>query len=294
MRPDVILTREIPPLPPRGDDSHKGDVGRIVIIGGCCDDLLMVGAPAMAASAALRGGAGLVQMFVPEPIRAAAATLAPCATARTLPAESVPILEAIRDYKADVVVVGPGLGRSLAPSVIVELLTYYPGAMVVDADALNLLAEVGPCDIPDPHRVVLTPHPGEMQRLLAAGGRSVDADHSPSARREAACALVATYGCTVVLKGRGTVVTNGDRLYVNETGNSGMATAGMGDVLTGLIAALIGQRMVPLEAAILGVYLHGLAGDLAADELGKHSLTALDVIDFLPEAFGDYALSQTP
>jgi NAD(P)H-hydrate epimerase len=94
-----------------------------------------------------------------------------------------------------------------------------------------------------------------------------------------------------VLKGRGTVVTNAERLYVNETGNAGMATGGTGDVLTGVIAALIGQNMDPYEAAILGVYLHGLAGDFAAEELGRWSMTALDLVEYLPEAFSEYGMS---
>ncbi|MDO8630788.1 MAG: NAD(P)H-hydrate dehydratase, partial [Phycisphaerales bacterium] len=97
---------------------------------------------------------------------------------------------------------------------------------------------------------------------------------------------------TIVLKVRGTIVTNGDRIYTNETGNSGMATAGAGDVLSGVIAALIGQRMEPFEAAILGVYLHGLAGDFAAEELGRWSMTAFDIIDYLPEAFGEHEASE--
>jgi NAD(P)H-hydrate epimerase len=104
-------------------------------------------------------------------------------------------------------------------------------------------------------------------------------------------ALVHEYGCIAVLKGSGTIVTNGERMYINETGNSGMATGGTGDVLTGVIAALIGQKLDPFEAAILGVYLHGLAGDFAAEELGRRSITALDVIEFLSDALREIELS---
>lgn len=293
MSTEIIVTREVAPLPARADHAHKGDVGRIVIVGGCCDDILMVGAPALAALAAFRSGAGLVQLLVPEPIRAAAATLAPTATTRTLPGDAAGILNAIHQYQADVVAVGPGLGRSLTSATLIKLLTTFPGPMVIDADGLNLLANAAPFSIPNPLRIVLTPHPGEMRRLLMARDRSCDAADTVPARREAACALVEAYGCTVVLKGFGTIVTNGDRLYVNGTGNAGMATAGTGDVLTGVIAALIGQRMPPLEAAILGVHLHGLAGDFAAEELGRHSLTAEDVIDYLPEAFCEHALADS-
>jgi len=165
--------------------------------------------------------------------------------------------------------------------------------IVIDADGLNLLAGVPRFDIPDARRVVLTPHPGEARRLLAARGDDRAIDASSPARRAAASALSALYGCTVVLKGRQTIVTNGDRIYTNETGNSGMATGGTGDVLTGVIAALIGQKMDPFEAAILGVFLHGLAGDYAAEELGRWSMTALDVIDYLPEAFCEHEMAET-
>ena len=288
MADELIITREVAPIPERRDDAHKGDVGRLIVIGGCCDEVAMVGAPALVANAALRSGAGLVQMLVPEALRTSAAVLAPCATTRTLPVEAPALLQAARDYSTDVAALGPGLGRSLDATVIAEFLVGFAGPIVVDADALNLLATVPRFDIPHPHRVVLTPHPGEAHRLLSGRGMDRTIDGTPTSRRAAACALVEAYGCTVVLKGRGTVVTNGDRLYVNETGNSGMATAGSGDVLTGIIAALAGQKMEPLEAAILGVYLHGLAGDFAAEELGRWSMTALDIVDYLPEAFGEH------
>jgi NAD(P)H-hydrate epimerase len=104
--------------------------------------------------------------------------------------------------------------------------------------------------------------------------------------------LVEAYGCTAVLKGHGTIVTNGDRMYINETGNAGMASGGTGDVLTGVIAALLGQHLAPMEAAILGVYLHGLAGDFAAEELGRRSMTATDVIEYLPEALNEYEMTE--
>jgi len=292
MPSELIVTHEIAAAPQRRDDAHKGDVGRIIIIGGCCNDVCMVGAPALAANAAFRSGAGLVQLLVPEAIRASVAVLAPCATVRRLPTDAAALLQATTDYHADVIAIGPGLGDSLAASAFVEFLSGFRGPIVIDADGLNLLATVPQFDIPDPRRVVLTPHPGEASRLLSARGIDRTIDSSLTARRAAACALVEAYGCTVVLKGRGTIVTNGDRIYTNETGNAGMATGGTGDVLTGVIAALIGQKMDPFEAAILGVYLHGLAGDYAAEELGRWSMTALDVIDYLPEAFCEHEMSE--
>jgi len=292
MTADLIITREIAAIPDRADDAHKGDVGRIVVVGGCCGEVMMSGAPALAATAALRSGAGLVHIMVPEAIRAAVAVLAPCATLRTLPTDSKGLLAAVAEFGADVIAFGPGLGRSLEPSVLVDVITGYSKPMVIDADGLNLLAAAGPFDISDASRVVLTPHPGELRRLLAARNADREVGREPASRRAAACALVEVYGCTVVLKGRGTIVTNAGRLYVNETGNAGMATGGTGDVLTGVIAALIGQRMEPFEAAILGVYLHGLAGDFAAEELGRHAMTALDLIEYLPEAFSEHSLSE--
>lgn len=293
MATELIVTHEIAAAPRRSDDAHKGDVGRILIIGGCCNDVCMVGAPSLAANGAFRSGAGLVQVLAPEAIRKSVAVLAPCATIRRLPTDAAGLLRAATDFQADVVALGPGLGDSLSASVVVEFLTGFRGPIVVDADGLNLLAGVPPFDIPEARRVVLTPHPGEAGRLLAARGVDRAIDATAPSRRAAASALVAAYGCTVVLKGRGTIVTNGDRIYTNETGNAGMATGGTGDVLTGVIAALIGQKMDPLEAAILGVFLHGLAGDYAAEELGRWSMTALDVIDYLPEAFCEHEMAES-
>ncbi len=289
---EPIVTHEIAAAPMRRDDAHKGEVGRIVVLGGCVGETMMVGAPALAANAALRSGAGLVQILAPESIRASIGVLAPCATLRALPVNVESLLDAIEAFAADVIALGPGLGDSLTPDVVAALLSAFRGAIVVDADGLNLLAAGPRSDIPNARRIVLTPHVGEARRLLAARGVDRAIDASAPSRRAAACALVETYGCTVVLKGRGTVVTNGERLYVNQTGNAGMATGGTGDVLTGVIAALMGQRMEALEAAILGVYLHGLAGDYAAEELGRWSMTALDVIDYLPEAFCEHGLAE--
>jgi NAD(P)H-hydrate epimerase len=289
--PANIITREIAPLPDRNDAAHKGEVGRIAIIGGCFSEVVMVGAPALAANAALRTGAGLVQMLVPEALRTSVGVLAPCATTRTLPMDADALMEAVSDFGADVVALGPGLGDSLTPEVIIDFLSKLTKPVVLDADGLNQLAARPGAVLARPQRIVMTPHPGELARLLSNWGIDVVIDARPDSRRSAALALAQAYGCIVVLKGRGTVVTNAERLYVNETGNAGMATGGTGDVLTGVIAALIGQNMDPYEAAILGVYLHGLAGDFAAEELGRWSMTALDLVEYLPEAFSEYGMS---
>jgi len=292
MTDELIVTREVAALPQRADNAHKGDVGRVVVIGGSYGETVMVGAPALAANAAFRAGAGLVRLVVPHELRVSAGVLAPCATMQSLPETSEELLSIVHGFSADVVAVGPGLGTSLDANVIAEFLAGFAGPVVVDADALNQIATVGSLNIPVPHRVVFTPHPGEARRLLATEDDNTSTDTGPDARRDMACALVEKYGCTVALKGLGTIVTNGDRIYTNHTGNPGMATAGTGDVLTGLIAGLIGQKLEPVEAAILGTYLHGLAGDFASEELGRWSMTATDVLDYLPEAFGDYEASQ--
>lgn len=290
MSGEYIITREISPLPDRAEDAHKGSVGRLVVIGGCSGEVMMAGAPGLTAAAAFRSGIGLVQILVPEPIRGTVATLAPHATLRSLPTDADGLLSAIEAFRADVVAIGPGLGDSLDGAVVADLVARLGGSVVIDADGLNRVSELSSCDMPDAHRVVLTPHVGEARRLLAARGINREIDTTPASRRAAACALHEAYGCTIVLKGHDTVVTNGDRLYTNETGNPGLASGGTGDVLTGVIAALIGQNLEPFEAAILGVYLHGLAGDFAVEELGRWSVTALDVIDYLPEAFCEHAI----
>lgn len=297
--PDPVITREVGSVPRRKDAAHKGEVGRVAIVGGCAGEVTMVGAPAMAANAAFRSGAGLVQMVVPDAIATAVAVLAPCATIRNLPTTANGLLDCLSEFGADVVAMGPGLGDALSPECVVEILSRFDGPVVLDADGLNLLAKAEALDTNGseptnklPPSVVLTPHPGEARRLLSARGGDLSIESTFAARRGAVCALIEQYGGTFVLKGHGTIVANHERLYVNETGNAGMATGGAGDVLTGIIAALIGQRINPFEAAILGVYLHGLAGDFAAEELGRCSMTATDIIDYLPEAFCEHGMEE--
>jgi len=274
----------VPPLPTRADDAHKGDVGRILVIGGRLDDVAMIGAPALCANAALRSGAGLVQIVTVPAALAHVIALTPCATARALPPPDGPMLSELAvAFGADVVAIGPGLDPSVDAPRVTELLDRFSGGVVIDADGLNLLATMGSWTARWPHQIVLTPHPGEMARLLAGRGLDVPVND----RSGAAVALARSCGAIVVHKGAQTVVTDGRRVYTNQTGNSGMATAGAGDVLTGAIAALLGQKMKPFDAAVLGVHVHGLAGDIAAEELGRISLTALDLIDYLPDAFCD-------
>ncbi|MGQ9914074.1 MAG: NAD(P)H-hydrate dehydratase [Thermogutta sp.] len=276
----------LPKVPPRHPESHKGDFGTVLVIGGSTG---MAGAPALAGMAALRGGAGLVRVAVPEPCLAVTAGFEPSYMVFPLPADRngrirLGAYDLLRRRAAgcDWLVLGPGLGRSLGLDALVNrLYRECPLPMVVDADALNALAR-GDGTLPEPGGPrVLTPHPGEFRRLVpsAACVRAWDE------KWEAAAVCGASWRAVVVLKGHRTFVTDGERRYLNATGNPGMATGGSGDVLSGLIAALGAQGFDPFSAAQLGVYLHGKAGDLAALELGHAGLLASDLVRFLPRAF---------
>ncbi len=277
----------IPQLPARRVDGHKGNYGRVLIVGGSRG---MIGAPALAANAALRAGAGLVRIAAPEPVQLAAASLAPCCTSYPIAADadgegfaasaSARLLDIASEHTA--IAIGPGIGVSDAVGgLVVSLLEEINRPIVVDADALNNLANRHRWPDVHPKRLVLTPHPGEFARLTGLSTAQVQADRVNLARRFAAD----HDGLVLVLKGRGSVVTDGENWYVNGTGNPGMATGGSGDVLAGVIAALMGQGLAPFDAARLGTYVHGLAGDLAAQNLGQVSLIATDLIDYLPPAF---------
>ncbi len=275
----------IPPLPVRPRGAHKGEVGRVLVVAGSRG---MLGAACLAARAAARGGAGLVTLALPKGLLLPASAkltetiLTPLAETSRGAISSSALPELFRLVGAcDAAAIGPGLSRDPETQEVVSSL-YAQAAMplVVDADALNALAERRVDLARHAGRRLLTPHPGEMARLL---GISTGAVQKSRLRRASGLARAAK--AVVVLKGAGTVVADGRRSAVNATGNPGMATAGAGDVLTGLVAALWAQGMEAWEAARLGVHLHGLAGDLAAGHLGEHSLIAGDLVDFLPEAF---------
>ena len=269
----------------RKPDAHKGDFGRVLVVGGSRD---MPGAPALAGLAALRAGAGLLKIACPAGVQQTVVGLCPCATSEALPqspAGLIPrtaskLVQALAQAN-DALAVGPGMGASPGGAALVAALLSVPGKpLVVDADGLNNLATRKRWWNSCRAHAVLTPHPGEMRRLVKGAGLDLD-----PARRQDCCGQFAeATGQVVVLKGAGTVVSDGRRLYVNKTGNPGMATGGSGDVLTGIIAALLGQGLGPFDAAALGVYLHGLAGDLAAKTVGQTSLIATDLIDHLPTA----------
>jgi len=278
----------LPKLPARRGDAHKGDFGRVLVVGGSRG---MIGAPALAANAALRGGAGLVTVAVPETVQLAAAALCPCATSVPLAcaADGTPAGDAVRQAMdaaegCDVLAVGPGMARGTVQRDIVRAAVEQTAPVVLDADGLNNLAEIDNWAALVRCPLVLTPHPGEFATLTGGAVAPIQSDREGVALAAARQWASAGTALVVALKGAGTVVTDGRRVYVNATGNPGMATGGSGDVLTGLSAALLAQGVEPFDAACLAVYVHGLAGDLAAEKLGEVSLIASDLLDFLPQA----------
>ena len=280
------IVSDIPKLKPRAVDSHKGDYGKVCIIAGSVG---MSGAAALAGRSALRAGAGLVRVATPKSILPIVASIEPSFTTIALPEDSAGrisakainiILEAVAEN--DVMAFGPGIGTSGALRFILKnLLDQQNLRLVIDADGLNNLASLKNWPARLKAKLILTPHPGEMRRLWSGLLR----EELPADRQQQALQLSQRTNTIVVLKGAGTVATDGDKVYINKTGNPGMATAGSGDVLTGIITALLGQGLNYFDAAVLGVYLHGLAGDIAAEKFGRVSLMATDIIDSLPDAF---------
>jgi NAD(P)H-hydrate epimerase len=287
--PALRVVKDVPHLAPRPLDANKGMFGRVLVVAGSRG---MSGAAVLCASAALRGGAGLVQLAVPEELLPIVAACNPCYMTAPLPQDTEGrlsaeafshLLELVRG--SNVAALGPGLGRSAElGDMLAFVLEQSTTPLVLDADALNVL--VGRLGALRKHQgpIVLTPHPGEFARLLDCDVPAVQAR-----RQDLAAEFARTHGVVVVLKGHGTVVTDGRQVYVNPTGNPGMATGGTGDVLGGLIAALLGQKLETFAAAQLGVYLHGLAGDLASGQVGAVSLIATDLLDYLPRAFEQHA-----
>jgi NAD(P)H-hydrate epimerase len=277
---------KIPELPPRAADAHKGDFGKVCIIAGSVG---MSGAAAIAGRSALRAGAGLVRVATPASVLPIVASIEPSFTTISLAEDDAgrisakainAVLEAVGEN--DAAAFGPGLGVSSELRFVLEtLLGKKDLRLVIDADGLNNLARMSKWRAGVKAQLVLTPHPGEMKRLWS----SLFREEVPGERQEQAGQLADRTASVVVLKGAGTVVTDGEKVYVNRTGNPGMATAGSGDVLTGVITALMGQGLSNFDAAVLGVYVHGLAGDIAAGKVGQISVMATDIVDCLPEAF---------
>ncbi len=280
-----IITN-IPKLKPRKPDAHKGDFGRVCIIAG---SLGMSGAAALAGRAALRAGAGLVRVATSKSALPIVASIEPSYTTIPLAEDSTgristkainTILDAVSEN--DCLAFGPGIGTSNALQSVVETLIEQKNLrLVIDGDGLNNLSKIKNWPEKLKANLILTPHPGEMKRLWQGLFR----EKLPPDRQEQAARLAQRTKTVVALKGAGTVVTDRQKVFINKTGNPGMATAGSGDVLTGVITALIGQGLTNFDAAVLGVYIHGLAADIAAEKTGQISLIATDIIQALGDAF---------
>ena len=280
----------LPFLKPREAHAHKGDFGHALLVGGGPG---MSGAICLATLAALRCGAGRTTVAARSHTRQIVQTTTPCAM-------TMPLEEVSQGYLAEssakillgkyspgtVLGIGPGLGReSSQDRMVVELFKSWPGTAVFDADALNAISEstfgwsstATPCG-----SRILTPHPGEWARLS-----NIQADE-PVEQQRAAVEMAKRTQSILVLKGHQTLVTDGDRQYRNTTGNPSLAVGGSGDVLTGMIVALVCQGLAAYDASVLAVYLHGLAGDIAHRQLGTPSTLGTDLIDALPAAFRQY------
>ena len=272
-----------PPLPARPADGNKGTFGRVLVVGGNAG---MIGAPAFAGRAALKLGSGLVEVAVPDAILGPVLSITPELIGIGLGDGVPPALIEAAD-KADALVIGPGMGQQPAADQRLRQLLAKAMPAVVDADGLNLIAKLG--HWPDWFRAaaVLTPHPGEMKRLAKLIGRD-DVPKDEPGRIDIAVAAAKAFGQVLVLKGAGTVVTDGTRVYVNPTGDSSLAKAGTGDVLSGMTGSLLGQGVAPFDAACCGVYLHGRCGEIAGGRLGKRCVLSADVIDAIPQAVAEY------
>ena len=268
----------------RAPDAHKGDFGRVLVVAGSVGK---TGAAHLAAFGALKSGAGLVTIATPRSCLPIVAAMAPEYMTEPLDETAAggidfAALERVLDMEADVIAVGPGLGTAPGTAAFVHGLVERAGvSLVLDADALNAYVE-------EPDRlagrdgldVVITPHPGEMARLLGVSVEQVQAD-----RLECARSFAEAHRVHVVLKGHRTVIATPEgRTFVNLTGNPGMATGGTGDVLTGMIAAWLGQLLDAEAACKVAVYLHGLAGDLAEADEGETALTSTDILARLGDA----------
>ncbi len=271
--------------PPRPPAAHKGDFGRVFILAGSRG---YTGAAYLASMAAVRAGAGLVTLGVPEAVYPILARRSVEVMVRPLPSTRAGALALrawpeIRRFAStqDVFAIGPGLSRQGETAQLVrKILEHHLLPAVVDADGLNAFEGASSSLARAARGAILTPHPGEFKRLFGCS-----AGTSESARRRQAAAMARKFHTLVILKGRRTVVASPTgKIYINTTGNAGMATGGTGDVLTGMIAALLGQKFSFWDAARFSVFLHGRAADLAIRKTGEVSLAAGDLLDYLPQA----------
>ena len=264
-------------LPDRPDWGHKGTFGKVLLL---CGSRGFTGAAYLSAMGALRCGAGLVYLGVPESIYAIEAVKLNEPVVFPLPDEagklSADAIPEILDKlpQMDAVLIGPGLGQSDGTVAVVQaVLGNAACPVVVDADGINLLAQHKDVVRGRTNPTILTPHDGEFRRLGGVIGED---------RMATAAEMARDLGCIVLLKGHRTCITDGQAGYRNVTGNPGMAVGGSGDVLAGMITALLGQKISPLEAAAVAAWLHGAAGDLCAKKLGQYAMLPSDMLEELP------------
>lgn len=272
-------------LPKRKPDTHKGDYGHVFVVAG---SIGMTGAAALCSEAALLSGSGLVTLGICKSLNSILAKKLTEIMTRPLPETheqtlSEKALPEILKFseKVDCVAIGPGLSRNNSTQKLVKrLIASLNKPIVLDADGINALEGKASILKSVKAPIVVTPHPGEMSRLMPLSRNEIAKN-----KEKVAKGFANKYNVVCVLKGHRTVVAGPrGKIFINSTGNPGMASGGVGDVLTGMIASFIGQGLKPFDAAKLGVYLHGLAGDLAAKEKGEASLIASDLLNKLPEA----------
>ena len=297
---------ELPALPPRATEGHKGTFGTVCVIGGqALVPRVMIGGPAFAALGALRAGAGLAVLAVPEPVMKHSLVIAPSATGLALPVDRSGAIDPSAAAKVidewmprfDCLAIGPGLGTDVPQQqVVVRLLSRDDVPMVIDADALNCMAALRDFHLDLKAHAILTPHPGEFDRLAMALGMQPlgAAAHDPDKRRVAAEQLAQRLGAIVVLKGAGTMVSSGLETWCNTSGTPALATAGTGDVLTGVIAGLVsqfaterakraGHTLSLYDCARWGVHIHGLAAERWSKHHGDAGMLASDLLDLIPD-----------
>lgn len=280
-------------LPKRKPDTHKGDYGHVFVVAG---SIGMTGAAALCSEAALLSGSGLVTLGICKslnPILAKKLTeimTKPLPETREQSLSEKALPEILRfAEKIDCVAIGPGLSKNFSTQKLVKkLIISLKKPIVLDADGINALEEEKSILESAKAPIVITPHPGEMSRLVTLSINEIARNKEKVAKN-----FANKYNVVCVLKGHRTVVAGPKgKIFINSTGNPGMASGGVGDVLTGMIASFIGQGLRPFDAAKLGVYLHGLAGDLAAEEKGEVSLIASDILNKLPEAIKEAGVAQ--
>ncbi len=293
----MVKIKKLPKLNSRKSNTHKGTYGRVLVLAGSPG---LTGAAYLCSKAALRSGSGIVTLGVPESLNSVMEAKLTCVMTHPLPETKASSLsnkgkkEIMKLCEShDVVALGPGLSQQPETrELILWLIQNIDRNIVIDADGLNALSDKVKVLHKIKRRAVLTPHPGEMSRLIDFGSvKDVQKERLNTASQFVQSIqkkLNNERRLILVLKGDKTIVVDSGKVYVNRTGNPAMATAGAGDVLTGIIASLIGQGYDVFDASQLGVYIHGLAGDIAANKKGEHSMIASDIIEYLPDAFIKY------